>query len=141
MKKGIVLLIVLFGIFSCAKKSETQEPTPIVDSVKTPIVGSDQDQHGCKTSAGYTWSNLRKECVRIFEVGERLDSSQKDTMSAFVIFDATENKAELFTILEKEPLILERKNKNLPWSNGDWQLSKSKGLILKKGNQILFSGK
>ncbi len=141
MKKGIVMIVVLFGIFSCTKKSETQEPAPIVDSVKTPIVGSDQDPHGCKTSAGYTWSNLRKECVRIFEVGKRLDSNQKDTMSAFVIFDETENKAELFTILEKEPLILERESKNRPWVNSDWQLSKSKGFVLKKGNQVLFLGK
>ena len=62
-------------------------------------------------------------------------------MSAFVIFDETENKAELFTILEKEPLILERESKNRPWVNSDWQLSKSKGFVLKKGNQVLFLGK
>lgn len=37
-----------------------------------PMVGSDSDVHGCKASAGYTWSNTRNSCVRVWEVGIRL---------------------------------------------------------------------
>lgn len=32
-------------------------------------VGSDRDSHGCIASAGYLWSPLRSECIRLFEAG------------------------------------------------------------------------
>ena len=43
----------------------TQAPQP---------VGNDQDAHGCRASAGYQWSPLLGQCVRLFEQAVRLQS-------------------------------------------------------------------
>ncbi len=32
-----------------------------------PIVGGDSDIHGCKASAGYTWSSAQNKCIRPWE--------------------------------------------------------------------------
>ena len=32
-----------------------------------PKAGADKDAHGCIASAGYTYSELKKECIRTFE--------------------------------------------------------------------------
>lgn len=133
-------------VFSCSKKQEgTKEPstTTVVDTTKISKVGADEDAHGCKTSAGYTWSELRQECVRVFETGTRLDpvdvSGGEAVISAFVIFKG--NRAEVFMQAEKSPFILERKSEGEPYVKNDWQLIPWKGYVLKKGDKILFTGK
>ena len=41
-------------------------------SVQAPqLIGENKDEHGCLTAAGYTWSELRRDCIRIFENGVR----------------------------------------------------------------------
>jgi hypothetical protein len=142
MKIAVVLATFLVTLVSCSKKMESKKtPIAIRDTTsKVILVGGDLDVHGCKSSAGYTWSVLKKECVRVFEVGTRLQSNQNDASSAFVIFETNGNKAELFTTLEKNSLILERKAEGQPWINGDWQLIPWKGLVLKRGDEILFTG-
>lgn len=137
--------------FSCAKKVSTEktnsaEPkkdsveVTLKDTAKETIVGADSDTHGCKASAGFTWSELKKECIRIFE-GTKLshyDDGKTYTTASYVIFDG--NKAELFLDTQKESIILERKSEGDSWVNGDWKLIPWKGYVLKKGEKILYTG-
>lgn len=37
------------------------------DVTVPPIVGGDSDIHGCKVSAGYTWSSAQNKCIRPWE--------------------------------------------------------------------------
>jgi hypothetical protein len=139
MKKLVVLAVVVILIFSCAKKTETSKESEIKEEVGAPIVGGDSDEHGCITSAGYSWSIIKNECVRVFEIGTRLNPENKqNTSSAFVIFEENGNKAELFVAAEKSSLILERKVEGQPWINGDWQLISEKGYVLKKASEIQY---
>lgn len=71
------------------------------DSTNRPIVGNDRDKHGCIGSAGYTWSVLKKDCVRSFELIHTdknaielisIDNTQKMT----VLFSSDKTKAEIF---------------------------------------------
>jgi len=32
-----------------------------------PVVGGDEDEHGCKTSAGYSWCEAKQKCLRTWE--------------------------------------------------------------------------
>jgi len=32
-----------------------------------PLVGNDQDEHGCLGSAGYTWCEAKQKCLRVWE--------------------------------------------------------------------------
>ena len=43
--------------------------TPTTTS--TPVVGGDSDAHGCKGSAGYSYSDVYKKCVRSWEVASQ----------------------------------------------------------------------
>lgn len=144
MKKIILIAFVVASSFSCEKKvssekNDFQEQTE--ETKKEPVVGADSDAHGCKASAGYVWSVLKKECIRIFE-GTKLshyDDGKEYTTAAYVIFDG--NKAELFLDTQKESIILERKSEGDSWANGDWQLIPWKGYVLKKNGKIIYTGK
>ncbi|MBE8723831.1 hypothetical protein [Flavobacterium hungaricum] len=138
--KKIMLFTMIAGLsFSCAKKVSS-ENTSTKEAPKQVMTGGDSDAHGCKASAGYTWSILKKECIRVFE-GTQLshaDDGKKYTTASYVIFEG--NKAELFLDTQKESIILERKSEGDSWTNGDWQLIPWKGYVLKKGKDILYTG-
>lgn len=141
--KNSLLLISLCFILSCFKKSTQVEPNKAViyKSSQSEKVGADKDAHGCIGSAGYIWSELKNHCVRIFEVGTRLNSNQKnDTTSAFIIFDKRGEKVELFTTLEEKSIILTRKSEGESWVYNDWEFIPWKGFVLKKRGTILFTG-
>jgi hypothetical protein len=143
--KKLFLIAVIFCAISCAKKQEEvkeAESVVVSDTLKAPAVGAGEDLHGCKSSAGYTWSELEKECIRIFEKGTRLTPVKSETgeilMPAFVIFKG--DKAEVFMQTEKAPIVMERKSEGEPFINGDWHLISWKGYVLKKGKRIMFTG-
>lgn len=139
MKKMFLLTIIVASAFSCGKKV-SQENAAAKEPKKEVVVGGDADAHGCKASAGYTWSTLKKECIRIFE-GTRLNHAEDGktyTTAAYVIFDG--NKAELFLDTQKESIILERKSEGDSWSKDDYQLIPWKGYVLKKAGKIIYTG-
>lgn len=58
------------------------------DKVKQ--LGVSEDRQGCNEAAGYTWSEVRKSCIRLFESGVQL-TSVKDTaesLAAYIVFSA-----------------------------------------------------
>lgn len=140
--KKMFLFLIIASSFSCAKKvSQENVKTTPKEPQKETIVGGDADTHGCKASAGYTWSTLKKECIRIFE-GTKLSHAEETgktyTTAAYVIFDG--NKAELFLDTQKESIILERKSEGDSWVKGDLQLIPWKGYVLKKAGKIIYTG-
>nr|WP_241774394.1 hypothetical protein [Flavobacterium sp. Root935] len=137
--KKMFLFLIMASAFSCAKKVSQENVNTPKEPVKETVVGADADSHGCKASAGYTWSTLKKECIRIFE-GTKLshyDDGKTYTTASYVIFDG--NKAELFLDTQKESIILERKSEGDSWVNGDWQLIPWKGYVLKKNGKIFYT--
>lgn len=142
MKKVFLFSVIIGLSFSCAKKVNKEPEVPKQqESEPAIVVGGDEDTHGCKASAGYTWSVLKKECVRIFEVGTKLTAikdGEDYTTAAYVIFNG--NKAELFLDTQKESIILERKSEGEPWIKDDYRLIPWKGYVLKKGENIIYTG-
>jgi len=64
------------------------------------VTGSDRDKHGCIGSAGYQWSELKKECVQLFEAGTPFEAYGKNmdsSLAAYVIVSKDLKKAEVFT--------------------------------------------
>ncbi|OXA86365.1 hypothetical protein [Flavobacterium hercynium] len=150
--KKIFLVAIIAGLsFSCGKKTaeeqkEVQQEEPIQQEVKEDsaavvVVGNDADENDCKPSTGYTWSALKKECVKLSEVGTELkhaDDGKEYTTVAYVIFDG--DKAELFLDTQKKAILLERKSEGESWVNGDYILIPWKGYVLKKGDDIIYTG-
>lgn len=88
-----------------------------VDTTKK-VIGVANDDHGCNAAAGYTWSEVRQNCIRLFENGMRLNSvtDTAATLSAFVVFSADSAKAEVFLPENSAHPVLDRRE--LPNSGG-----------------------
>lgn len=83
------LIVAAFLIAGCEKAPEG--PTPLA-------AGADVDAKGCKPSAGFTWSEMKQQCIRIWEEGvafEPVDTTDPDQW-AFVVFSDDKPLAELY---------------------------------------------
>lgn len=70
---------------------------------------------GCLTAAGYTWSELRGDCIRIFEDGVRVDDpSLQPSLASYAVFAADSGRVEVFRPSPFRNEILDRKG-------GVWQ--------------------
>ena len=103
MKKVFITVISMLALAACNNNAQQQD-TAAADSPaqaqEAPATGGDRDEHGCIPSAGQSWSQLRQECVQVFEVGTRLNPVEKKegeaVISAFVLFNDGRSKAEIF---------------------------------------------
>lgn len=77
----------------------------------TNMVGMASDSHGCNAAAGYTWSEVQQNCIRLFEQGVRLNSvtDTAATLSAFIVFSADSTKVEVFIPNQEVHPVLDRR--------------------------------
>jgi hypothetical protein len=110
MKKTILFSTVFLTSFTFAQKA--------------PVVGGDKDVHGCKASAGYTYSQVKNDCVRVFEQKIKLKEVKSDksyTSMTAVIFSKDMKKAEVFIPeASAKSIILEREGKGKIWKSGSY---------------------
>lgn len=109
------------------------------------IVGNDVDAHGCRPSAGYTWSAIKKECIRLFEEPVQLKEVKPKgtyTSGCTLIFSPDNKKVEVFIPTEKNGIILLRSGKagNYMWKKGTLVLTEKGGYKLKRGKTLIFAG-
>ncbi|WP_267402551.1 MULTISPECIES: hypothetical protein [unclassified Chryseobacterium] len=132
MKKTILLGAMFLGSLAFAQK-----------------VGGDRDVHGCIGSAGYTYSQLRNDCVRVFEQKIKLNEVKSDksyTLMTAVIFNKSMSKAEIFiTDGNAKSIILERQGKGKIWKSGSHVKEsyvlvpyKKKGYQIKKDDVVIY---
>jgi hypothetical protein len=146
MKKILIIGVLLSVFMSCKNKVETDENDNSKvkkESKDSTIIGADKDENGCLASAGYTWSKLNKECVRIF-TGIQLNpvnnvNTDDETLCAYVLFNEKADKAEVFLPDEKS-FILSRSEQGKPWIKDDYQLIRKDGYILTKAGTTLYLG-
>lgn len=111
---------------------------------KVPVVGGDKDVHGCKGSAGYTYSQIKNDCVRVFEQKIKLTEVKpkgSSTSMTAVIFSKDMKKVEIFLPEQnKGSLILTKLGKGKVWKSGDYILVpyKKTGYQLKKNNVVIY---
>ena len=114
MRKTVFILMSIFTLIACnnskndrAKSDDQQNSTEASN-----LVGGEKNEHGCLTSAGETWSGIKQGCVRIFSIGQRLNpieiNNGEAVISAFVLFNDSKSKLELFLPNEKETIILDK---------------------------------
>jgi hypothetical protein len=139
----IVAVVIIIGIGIVLRNQGDDK------AVDQAIVGNDRDSHGCIGSAGYTYSQVRGECIRVFESGVRLDpqdSKLDQTISAFVVFqsDDQDAQAELFLPPRADSVVI---NKTLGENAGEWKndmytLSQWKGMytLTDESGKTLYQG-
>lgn len=147
MKKHFSILTLTYLLMSCSTPStQTQDSLSVEKATTPPMVGNDADEHGCKASAGYRWSVLRNECIRIFEAGVRLDPVAKDleqSLSAFVVIktDSSDQEIELFVPYDEQTIIVKKEATN-KWKNDKYLLTKVKDTysIEDVNKKLLYKG-
>ena len=95
------------------------------------LISCDRDEHGCLSTAGYTWSYALHDCVRLWEVGEFLEGTRG---SAFVIFGKDSVYAEVFFPDGKHAICRRTRGKDL-WKSG----KKKVRVSLKNGVITVYS--
>lgn len=126
----------------------SREKNAAAETEKTEIVGDDKDEHGCIASAGYTWSEVQKDCIRLWEKGVRLASVDDAENTLFIVFSPDSTQVELFFSEEDAPNeILDRRSlpaggyawnmedddtKNVRLENGKWTVDRRGKLIYKQ---------
>lgn len=86
----------------------------------TQLVGVAEDAHGCNAAAGYTWSEVRQNCVRLFEEGVKFAAAagQDSTLAVYVVFATDSLKAEVFMPDQNVHPLLDRRS--LPEGGYAW---------------------
>ncbi|CAI8777528.1 hypothetical protein [Chryseobacterium sp. IT-36CA2] len=117
----------------------------LVFAQQTHVVGGDRDAHGCIGSAGYTYSQIKKDCVRTFEQKIKLTEvapAGSSTSIAAVIFSKDMKKAEVFVKdADTGSIILTRAGgKAKAWKKDGYVLVpfKKNGYQLKKDNVVIY---
>lgn len=103
-----------------------------------PKVDADKDVQDCIASAGYTYSQLKKECIRTFEQKIQLkEMATKGNYTAAVLFNKDQSKVEIFLKEEKKSLILNRTSKGV-WKNTTYTLTQNKGYVLRNNQKTIY---
>jgi len=146
LKKIIVSFFIFSSLISCKWIEKDEGKTNEKETnAKDVVVGGDKDEDGCLASAGYTWSKLNKECIRVFTgiqllPVDKLKDQDDAVYATYLLFDESGDNAELFLPNEDDSVILKRESEGKPWTNGDWELIPYKGYVLKKAGKLLFAG-
>ncbi len=134
--RSIALLLLLVGFFiGCGGNTNKTSQTTLQSTDSATIVGNDRDDHGCIGSAGYTWSELRQECVRPFEAGRRMVSvtDPDATTCAYMLFSTDSLQVELFLPDREKSEILDRRN--LPAGGYAWNVEDGDTFNVRKSAQ------
>lgn len=141
MYNSIVSLVISFLFLNACNDSAKTEPaekdniqTTLTADTLPPKPGSDSDEHGCKPSAGYTWSVVRKNCIRLFETGIKMapqDPSLDKTTVAYLVFSDDKIRVEIFLPTQKKPVIIRKSSAEgepAKWANGPLTVSENDGV-------------
>lgn len=147
--------IICFALFlsmlpACNNSAKTDKTEKDNLQTKTdttpPRPGSDRDEHGCIGSAGYTWSIVKNDCIRIFEVGMKLepkDPKLDQNSVAYAIFSNDKQKVEMFIPGQSKGTILELKSKEgeMQWTDGNMSLMVLQGKYqLREDASLMYEG-
>ncbi len=116
MKKIFLIAFAILVFVSCKCSSDTPKQ---IDN----IVGADQDAHGCKSSAGYVWSEVKQDCIRVWEIGVSLSNIANKENNCFVVFSNDSTNVELFNVSNSKNIIIAQKDTY--WEGGAYRLTKS----------------
>jgi len=117
IKRSFLFMLILFIGCKTSKKMVTR-------------VGSDRDKHGCIHSAGYTWSEINKTCLRPFELNNQLFNADKTFIASVNISNDGKN-AEVFS---KDGYFLMMKKDDTTYLH-------SKAMLILGKHQWVFSDK
>ncbi|WP_158960447.1 hypothetical protein [Myroides fluvii] len=151
---GLVLSVFLsISLVSCdfilKDKNATSEQDKVVTTDGGTTVVGEEDGFGCAYTAGYRYSYLLADCIRVFEQGFRLNPIEEEgvlennlennEVSCFVLLAKSGEEAEIFLPQQEKSIVLAGDKTKSIYSKEGWQLSIEKGMVLKYKDEIKFT--
>ncbi len=137
MKKA-VLFVLASLILVCCKNSDKRETGPAkVETYKKPKADT------CLFADGKSFSNIRQACIGLdslpFKLNPLRDGMMTEGDPAYLLFDGSKTKAELFLPEQDQGILLE---KTAPgnWADDDYLLIAWKGYVLKRNDVPIYGG-
>lgn len=97
----------------------------------------------CLFVNGKAYSNLSQKCLLVADLKTKLNPLKDGAMTsgkpAYIIFDDSNTKAELFLPDANEGLVLEKESEG-NWKNGDYYLIAWKGYVVQYKGKAVFGG-
>lgn len=92
------------------------------------MIGGQRDRHGCLDTAGYTWSRLRQQCIRVWEQGISVEDPVKpdEWAGSYAVFSKDGEKVELYLADSPDDHPILEKQDGVFW-NHDFRLEKHQG--------------
>lgn len=148
-KKGVDGLSIgdTVEVFFHGKYQQGMQAYKLISHPQKKVIGGNRDEYGCLKSAGYTWSEVQKDCIRLFEKGIRVTATDGSSHSAYIVFAPDSSRAELFfsdgvpnEILQRRSLpsgehvwnVEDDDTKNIRFTDGIWTISRRGRLIFKE---------
>lgn len=151
---GLLISVLLsLSLVSCdfilKDKNATSDYNKTVSTDGGTTVVGEEDGFGCAYTAGYRYSYLLADCIRVFEQGFRLNpiedegnlenDLENNEVSCFVLFAKDGKEAEIFLPQQEKSMVLERNTIKSIYSKDGWQLNTEKGMVLKYKDEIRFT--
>jgi len=145
MKKLAFIVMTLVTLAACNNAPKHNQSEKIADQSKkeaTPSIGGSKDEHGCLVAAGQTWSEIKQGCIQVFNVGLRLNPTEKKegeaVISAFVVVSDDQSKLELFLPDNKNTIILDKVENNV-YQKDSYKYDAKKSALY-ENNTIKYKG-
>lgn len=73
------------------------------------------DDYGCNNMAGFTWSNAKNQCIKVYENALQLDSTNNpNDLKAFIVFSDDNKSVDIF-LPNRVYTFLQIKDNNSIW--------------------------
>lgn len=134
--KKLTLVAFIIAVFTACENAQKKTEDPI--KKQHSIVGSQKDDHGCIVSSGEKWSELKQDCVQVFNIGFRLNPIETEegqaVISAFVLLNDDQSKVELFLPDDPTPKVIFRKSEGI-YEDKTYRYDSNKSVLYINGMQ------
>lgn len=145
MKKYLFFLVLLSALTSCdyvLKKKESKARVEI-DSVPELGIAIVKDKNGCVEEAGYKWSIIKDNCIRVVDEGFRLNpidnlANLEPSKSVYVLLNEDKLNAEVFLQDLPKAIYLSRKSQNEDFLKDNYKLSLKDGYTFSINDSIAY---
>ena len=138
MFNSITSLLASFILLACnnsttQKEQEEKKDSPVASTDTVPVTkpAPTTDENGCKTSEGEAWSVVRKSCVRLADIGIKMQPQEAmDKVNpAWLVFSEDKIRVEIMLPTQKKPVIM-RNTEGEPkkWASGPLTLLEVDGV-------------
>jgi hypothetical protein len=144
MKQFFLLILLSFTFTSCDYVMKKRDSMAVkVDTIPELGIAIEKDQNGCVKEAGYQWSIIKDDCIRISDEGYRLNpiddlANLEPSKSAYVLLNKDELKAEVFLQDLPKSIYFTRKSQKEDFLLNNYKLSLKAGYTLSVNDSIIY---